>query len=99
LLRQNFGNNRSYSRSGAADLMQECGIDNWRLVGFHQEFEPGSRSAQGLSWLLPATRLVYEIGFAPLGPALSGSAEHSNSTNSRLDSSNTPANETKISDA
>jgi ubiquinone/menaquinone biosynthesis C-methylase UbiE/uncharacterized protein YbaR (Trm112 family) len=96
LLPQNFGNNRSYGRRGAESLMRECGIDNWRLVRFHQEFEPSSRSAQNLSWLLPATRLVYEIGLARSGPALSGSAEHSNSANSRLTSPNTPPRETNI---
>jgi SAM-dependent methyltransferase len=86
LLPPNFGSNRSYARTGAEGLMRECGIDNWRLVRFHQELEPSSRYAQGLSWLLPATRLIYEIGSAFSGPALSEGAKPSPSTDSQLDS-------------
>ena len=76
------GSNRSYARSSAEGLLRECGIDNWRLVRFHQEFEPGSRLAQGLSRLLPATRLIYDIGFALSGPAHSKSAKRSSATDS-----------------
>jgi SAM-dependent methyltransferase len=75
LLRQNFGKNRSYTRSGAEALMRECGIRDERLVRFCQEFEAGSPFAKGLSWLLPATRLIYEFGYAASGPASPASAE------------------------
>ena len=80
LLPENFGSNRSYARSSAEGLLRECGIDNWRLVRFHQEFEPGSRLAQGLSRLLPATRLIYDIALS--GPAHSKSAKRSSATDS-----------------
>jgi uncharacterized protein YbaR (Trm112 family) len=86
LLPPNFGSNRSYARTGAEGLMRECGIDNWRLVRFHQELEPNSRFAQGFSRLLPATRLIYDIGSALSGPALSESAKPSPSSDFQLDS-------------
>src|SRR5438876_8916321 len=60
LLPQNFGNNRSYTRSGAEGLLRECGVEGWRLVRFYQEFAPESTSLKRISWLLPATRLLYE---------------------------------------
>jgi SAM-dependent methyltransferase len=81
LLRQNFGNNSSYVRSGAEGLMRECGIEDWKLVRFYQELEPADPFSKGLSWMLPATRLVYEIGAALSGPASSGRAEASFSAN------------------
>src|SRR5947208_1409160 len=59
LLPQNFGNNRSYTRSGAEGLLRECGVEGWRLVRFYQEFAPESTSLKRISWLLPATRLLY----------------------------------------
>lgn len=61
LLPQNFGSNRSYTRTDAEDLMRECGIKEPRLVRFYQEWEPTSPFSKRLSWLLPATRLVYEF--------------------------------------
>lgn len=64
LLRQNFGKNRSYTRSGAEGLLGECGIRDRTLVRFHQECEPRSPFSKGLGWLLPATRLLYEFGSA-----------------------------------
>jgi hypothetical protein len=85
LLRQNFGNNRSYARSGAEGMMRECGIEDWRLVRFYQELEPAGPFGKSLSWMLPATRLVYEFGAALSGPSSSGRAEASFSANSRLD--------------
>lgn len=62
LMRQNFGSNRSYTRSGAEELLGECGIENPRLVRFYQEFEADSPFTKRLSWLLPAARLLYEFG-------------------------------------
>jgi SAM-dependent methyltransferase len=75
LLPQNFGNNRSYTRGGAEGLMRECGIRDKRLVRFYQEFEAESQSLKRLSWLLPATRLLYEFGSAAGGHASRASAE------------------------
>jgi ubiquinone/menaquinone biosynthesis C-methylase UbiE len=85
LLRQNFGNNFSYARSGAEGLMRECGIEDWRLVRFHQELEPAGSFEKRLSWMLPATRLVYEFGAGVSGPSSLDNAEASFSTNSQLD--------------
>jgi ubiquinone/menaquinone biosynthesis C-methylase UbiE len=85
LLRQNFGNNFSYARSGAEGLMRECGIEDWRLVRFHQELEPAGSFDKRLSWMLPATRLVYEFGAGVSGPSSLDNAEASFSTNSQLD--------------
>ena len=87
LLRQNFGENRSYTRSGAEGLMRECGIRGTRLVRFHQEFEPQSPFSKGFGWLLPATRLLYEFGCAASAHAVPGSAE-TFSSNSQPNSSN-----------
>jgi len=78
LLRQNFGANRSYTRSGAEGLMRECGIRGQRLVRFCQELE--APFSKGLSWLLPATRLLYEFGCADSGDAPPASAEASSTT-------------------
>ena len=79
LLRQNFGTNRSYTRSGAEGLMRECGIRDQRLVRFYQELE--EPFSKGLSWLLPATRLLYEFGCADSsGDAPPASAEASSTT-------------------
>jgi SAM-dependent methyltransferase/uncharacterized protein YbaR (Trm112 family) len=99
LLRQNFGNNRSYARGGAEGLMRECGIDNWRLDRFHQEFEPTSPFAQGLSRLLPATRLVYEIASALSGPTPSDSVEPRPPANSPFSPSDSPPRATRRPDA
>ena len=79
LLQQNFGTNRSYTRTGAEGLMRECGIRDQRLVRFYQELE--EPFSKGLSWLLPATRLLYEVGCADSsGDAPPASAEASSST-------------------
>ena len=98
LLRQNFGENRSYTRSGAEGLMRECGIRDRRLVRFHQEFEPQSPFAKRLGWLLPATRLLYEFGCAASAHAVPGSAE-TFSSNSQPNSSNAARRAAKASNA
>jgi SAM-dependent methyltransferase len=98
LLRQNFGNNRSYGRSGAEGLIRECGIEDWRLFRFYQELEPGGMYSKALSWILPATRLVYELGATCSGPASSGSAELNLSAISRLDKSEAGRRAAKVSD-
>jgi ubiquinone/menaquinone biosynthesis C-methylase UbiE len=99
LLRQNFGNNRSYARRGAEGLMRECGIENWRLLRFCQELEPTSPKTQWLSWFLPATRLVYEFASAVSGPPSSRSAKASVSAASRLDPPDADRRAAKTPDA
>jgi SAM-dependent methyltransferase len=64
LLRQNFGQNRSYARHEAERLLRECGIEDWELVRFYQECEPANPLYKRLPLLLPATRLIYEFGDA-----------------------------------
>jgi hypothetical protein len=98
LFRQTFGKNRSYSRRGAEALLRECGIDNWKLARFHQELEPDSQFAQALSWLLPATCLMYEFGSAHSGSPPSGSAKPGFSAMSRLHPPNVSPGAAKISD-
>jgi hypothetical protein len=78
LLQQNFGTNRSYTRTGAEGLMRECGIRDQRLVRFYQELE--DPFSKGLSWLLPATRLLYEFGCADSGDAPPASTGASSTT-------------------
>ena len=87
LMRQNFGSNRSYTRAGAEALLGECGIANRRLVRFCQEFETSSPFSKTLSWLLPATRLLYEFGPAPSERASPRTDEASVSAASRLNAS------------
>jgi SAM-dependent methyltransferase len=60
LLPENFGQNRSYTRHQAEQLLGESGIEAWKLIRFHQEFE-ASNPLRLLS-LPPATRLMYEFG-------------------------------------
>lgn len=98
LLRQNFGNNRSYGRRGAEGLMRECGIEDWRPFRFYQELEPAGLFSKALSWILPATRLMYELGATSSGPASAGSAEVNFSANSRLDQSEAGRRAAKVSD-
>ena len=62
LLRQNFGQNRSYTRHTVEELLRQVGIEEWRMERFCQEFDPTSRVHKGLSSLVPATRLIYEFG-------------------------------------
>jgi SAM-dependent methyltransferase len=62
LLRQNFGQNCSYTRHTAEELLRHVGIEEWRMERFCQEFDPTSRWYKGLSSLVPAARLIYEFG-------------------------------------
>ena len=96
LLPQNFGNNRSYTRSGAEGLLRECGLEGWRLVRFYQEFAPESTSLKRISWLLPATRLLYEFGSAASGHTSRASAETDFSTTSQPNPSDTARGAAKI---
>jgi SAM-dependent methyltransferase len=98
LLRQNFGNNRSYARRAAEDLMRECGIENWRLLRFCQELEPTSPKTRWLSWFLPATRLVYEFASAVSGPPSSPPTKTNVSAASGLDPADATPRRVKTSD-
>jgi SAM-dependent methyltransferase len=66
LLPQNFGWNRSYSRGRAEQLLRQAGIEEWRMKPFRQECDPTSRLHKRWSSLIPATRLIYEFGSAPV---------------------------------
>src|SRR6266480_1100306 len=96
LLPQNFGSNRSYARTGAEGLLRECGVEGWRLVRFYQEFAPESTSLKRISWLLPATRLLYEFGSAASGHTSRASAETDFSTTSQPNPSDTARGAAKI---
>jgi SAM-dependent methyltransferase len=61
LLRQNFGENRSYARDEAEALLRDSGITQWEFVRFCQEFDPENPIQQALSRLIPATRLMFEF--------------------------------------
>jgi SAM-dependent methyltransferase/uncharacterized protein YbaR (Trm112 family) len=98
LLRQNFGDNRSYARRDAEGLMRECGIESWRLVRFCQEIEPASPRTQWLSWFLPATRLVYEFASAVSGSRSSPRAKDDVSAASWLDPPDATRRRAKASD-
>jgi SAM-dependent methyltransferase len=65
LLPQNFGQNRSYTRRRAEELLRKVGIEEWRMEPFRQEFDPSSRLKKRLSSLVPPTRLIYEFGGTP----------------------------------
>jgi hypothetical protein len=61
LLRQNFGQNRSYTRSEVLHLLRQAGIDDFVVSTFIQEADPQSRSARVLRRLLPATRFLVRL--------------------------------------
>ena len=61
LLPQNLGQNRSYSRRQTEMLLRESGIRSWLLTRFYQEVDPAGRFHKGLTFMLPATRLMYEF--------------------------------------
>jgi SAM-dependent methyltransferase len=61
LLRQNFGENRSYTRNGVLHLLRQAGIDDFVVSTFIQEAGPQSRSARVLRRLLPATRFLVRL--------------------------------------
>ena len=96
LLRQNFGQNRSYARYQAERLLRESGIEEWKLVRFHQEFEPANRLYKRLPLLLPATRLMYEFGVAGFLPNFNRSME-ANAQRRDLPASNTARKAMKMS--
>jgi len=65
LLPGNFGENRSYSRSQAEQVLRNAGIEDFNYRPYVQEVDPGSAGATILSSLLPATRLIYRFAPSP----------------------------------
>jgi SAM-dependent methyltransferase len=63
LLPDNFRNNRSYYRSEVQQLLRSCGIRDFCLRPFLQEFDPDAVGIGLLSKILLSTRLIYR--FAP----------------------------------
>jgi SAM-dependent methyltransferase len=61
LLRQNFGMNRSYTRTEVQKLLLDCGIKRFSFHPFHQEVEEKSIKGKLLKLFLPPTRFVYLI--------------------------------------
>jgi len=61
LLRQNFGENRSYSRKEVLQLLTQAGIDEFTVSSFIQEADPQRPSARALRRLLPATRFMVRL--------------------------------------
>jgi SAM-dependent methyltransferase len=61
LLRQNFGENRSYTRSEVLQLLRQAGIDEFTVRAFVQEADSNSLPTRVLSRLMPATRFVVRM--------------------------------------
>jgi SAM-dependent methyltransferase len=69
LLRQNFGQNRSYARGEAEALLRDSGITQWEVVRFYQEFDPENSILRAFSRFIPATRLMFEFSGSGDGTA------------------------------
>jgi SAM-dependent methyltransferase len=63
LLRQNFGENRSYSKREVLRLLKQAGFDDFAIRGFIQEADPHGLSAKVLRRLVPATRFMVRLTF------------------------------------
>jgi SAM-dependent methyltransferase len=61
LLRQNFGENESYDRQAAENLLHEARIANFEYFSFFQEFDQDKRASGFLSRIIPPTRLIYRF--------------------------------------
>ena len=61
LLRQNFGENRSYTRHEAEMLVQAAGIVRCEVFPFHQEFGPDQGVTGPLRKIFPPTRLIWRF--------------------------------------
>jgi SAM-dependent methyltransferase len=61
LLRQNFGENRSYSRKEVLELLEQAGIDEFAVGGFFQEGDPQRFPSRVLVRLIPATRFLVRL--------------------------------------
>jgi SAM-dependent methyltransferase len=58
LLRQNFGENRSYTREEVLKLLAQAGIDDFMIRAFVQESDGRSLPGKMLARVMPATRFV-----------------------------------------
>ena len=61
LLRQNFGQNRSYTLKEVRDLMAEAGVGKFEVRRFVQEVDTGTVGGRMVGALIPATRFVVRI--------------------------------------
>ena len=61
LLRQNFGENRSYSKKEVLQLIKQAGFDDFAVSGFIQEADPQCRSAKVLGHVMPPTRFMVRL--------------------------------------
>ena len=61
LLPQNFGENRSYSRSETARVLREAGIGEFEYFPYHQEGDARGVLGRILSRIIPPTRLTYRL--------------------------------------
>jgi ubiquinone/menaquinone biosynthesis C-methylase UbiE len=59
LLKQNFGENRSYSRREVEALLSDVGISRYQYLPFVQEFLGNDALTSLARKLIPATRLIY----------------------------------------
>src|SRR5580692_6031995 len=59
LLRQNFGENRSYSRREAEALLSSAGISRYEYLPFVQELSGDNGLTSLVRKIIPATRLIY----------------------------------------
>jgi SAM-dependent methyltransferase len=62
LLRENFGENRSYTRREVVRLLAQAGIDQFTIGGFFQEVDLQRAVGQMLQPIVPATRFVVRFG-------------------------------------
>jgi SAM-dependent methyltransferase len=58
-LPENFGLNRSYSRSEAEALLRSCGIRKFKYIPFYQECDPTGKRSRIVKAVLPPTRHVF----------------------------------------
>jgi SAM-dependent methyltransferase len=70
LLRNNFGPNRSYSKTETARLLASVRIAKPQCFPFHQEIDPSSPLRSTLERVLPSTRWMYRFSGAGLRPAI-----------------------------
>lgn len=61
VLPQNFGENRSYSRSETARVLRAAGIREFEYFPYHQEVDAQGVLGRILSRIIPPTRLTYRL--------------------------------------
>jgi SAM-dependent methyltransferase len=69
LLRQNFGENRSYSRREVLQMLKQAGIDEFAVGGFFQEGDPQRFPMRSFVRLIPATRFLVRVTSSRQPPA------------------------------